>query len=287
MTKRGHHIPNLEYMITTSCDLACPGCDRFIDHGHPFVESYEDIVANMEKWFCRLDPDHITIIGGEPLLHPRIYDILKEARRIFDHATIEVYTNGFLLPKRPDILKVLKKIGRAKISCSIHNKNPEVRKLIEKNLWDSFYSKGQWSIVSPIAHKQDGVTVEVTDPTEGGWYDYRRNVNGKLKPWNDQQPSKSYSKCGVSTYPIIYKGKLYKCPPISMLKTHLEKFDMLDDPDWKPYLNYKGLDVECDDEVLEAFVKNIFHPHQICSMCPANPELKPQEEAVIKNVKIL
>ena len=89
-------------MITTSCDLACPGCDRFIDHNLPFTEKYEDIIENMEAWFRRLDPDHLTIIGGEPLLHPRIYDILKEARRIFDHATIEVYTNGFLLPKRPD-----------------------------------------------------------------------------------------------------------------------------------------------------------------------------------------
>ena len=52
-------------MITTSCDLACPGCDRFIDHGHAFVEKFEDIVANMEQWFKRLDPDHVTIIGGE------------------------------------------------------------------------------------------------------------------------------------------------------------------------------------------------------------------------------
>ena len=29
-------------MITTSCDLACPGCDRFIDHGHAFVEKFEE-----------------------------------------------------------------------------------------------------------------------------------------------------------------------------------------------------------------------------------------------------
>lgn len=286
MTKRGYHIPNLEYMITTSCDLACPGCDRFIDHGHAYVEPYEDIVNNMEKWFKRLDPDHVTIIGGEPLLHPRIYDILKEARRIFDHATIEVYTNGFLLPKRPDILKVLKKIGNAKISCSIHNRNPKIRKVIEDNLWSSFYSKGNWTKVNSIAHKQDDVIVEVTDPTEGGWYDYRRNIDGKLKPWNDQDPDASYKACGVNVYPILYKGQLYKCPPISMLRTHATKFFMLDDPDWAPYLEYKGLDADCDEETLGNFVKNIFSPNKICAMCPANPQLKPQDEAVIKSIKL-
>lgn len=241
----------------------------------------------MEEWFVRLDPDHVTIIGGEPLIHPRIYDILKEARRIFDHATIEIYTNGFLLPKRPDLLKTLKKIGHAKVSCSIHNRDPEVRKLIEKNLWDAFYSKGSWTYANEGQYVQDNVMVEVTDPTTGGWYDYRRVVDGQLKPWDDRNPIGSYGKCGVATYPIIYKKKLYKCPPISMLRTHLTKTKQLNDIDWSPYLQYKGLAVDCSANELEEFVDNIFKPHKICAMCPANPELKPQEEAVIKNVKLL
>lgn len=286
MTKRGLHIRNLEYMITTSCDLACPGCDRFIDHGHAFVEKFEDIVSNMEQWFKRLDPDHVTIIGGEPLLHPRIYDILTEARRIFDHAVIEVYTNAFLLPKRPKIFNVLKKIGNAKVSCSIHNKNPKYRKIVERNLHQAFYSKGKWFETSPNTHTCETVVLEVTDPTQGGWYDYRRVVDGVLKPWNDNDPTSSYKNCGVNIYPIIYKNKLYKCPPISMVRTHLTKNFMLEDKDWEPYLKYEGLDPDCNEQELEKFVKNIYEPHSICAMCPANPVLKPQEEAVVKNVKI-
>lgn len=286
MTKRGLHIRNLEYMITTSCDLACPGCDRFIDHGHAFVEKFEDIVSNMEQWFKRLDPDHVTIIGGEPLLHPRIYDILTEARRIFDHAVIEVYTNAFLLPKRPKIFNVLKKIGNAKVSCSIHNKNPKYREIVERNLHQAFYSKGKWFETSPNTHTCETVVLEVTDPTQGGWYDYRRVVDGVLKPWNDNDPTSSYKNCGVNIYPIIYKNKLYKCPPISMVRTHLTKNFMLEDKDWEPYLKYEGLDPDCDEQELEKFVNNIYEPHSICAMCPANPVLKPQEEAVVKNVKI-
>lgn len=286
MTKRGLHIRNLEYMITTSCDLACPGCDRFIDHGHAFVEKFEDIVSNMEQWFKRLDPDHVTIIGGEPLLHPRIYDILTEARRIFDHAVIEVYTNAFLLPKRPKIFNVLKKIGNAKVSCSIHNKNPKYREIVERNLHQAFYSKGKWFETSPNTHTCETVVLEVTDPTQGGWYDYRRVVDGVLKPWNDNDPTSSYKNCGVNIYPIIYKNKLYKCPPISMVRTHLTKNFMLEDEDWEPYLKYEGLDPDCNEQELEKFVKNIYESHSICAMCPANPVLKPQEEAVVKNVKI-
>ena len=57
MSKRGYHIPNLEYMITTSCDLACPGCDRFIDHNLPFVESFDNIVSNIEAKINRMAKD--------------------------------------------------------------------------------------------------------------------------------------------------------------------------------------------------------------------------------------
>ena len=61
---------------------------------------------------------------------------------------------------------------------------------------------------------------------------------------------------------------------------------MLEDKDWQPYLKYEGLDPDVDEKELEKFVKNIYEPHSICAMCPANPVLKPQEEAVVKNVKI-
>ena len=49
--------------------------------------------------------------------------------------------------------------------------------------------------------------LEVTDPTQGGWYDYRRVIDGVLKPWNDNDPTSSYKNCGVNIYPIIYKNK--------------------------------------------------------------------------------
>lgn len=100
---RGHWLPFLEWMVTTSCDLACPGCDRFIDYNHNWTESYEDIDKNMSFWSKHLDPDNFTLIGGEPLLHPYIYDIIRSTRKHFDHATIEIYTNGLLFPKRPKL----------------------------------------------------------------------------------------------------------------------------------------------------------------------------------------
>lgn len=280
---RGHWLPFLEWMITTSCDLACPGCDRFIDYNHNWTESYEDIDKNMSFWSKHLDPDNLTLIGGEPLLHPYIYDIIRSTRKYFDHATIEVYTNGLLFPKRPKLIDLLLELGNAKISLTYHNQNPEVRAIIDRNIKKYIFKHYGFYQTTPNTWQYKDVIFETTDPTQGGWYDYRQNLQGVLKPWTDNDPESSYSKCMANVYPIIYKNRLYKCPPISMLETHLTKSLQLDDPDWAPYLEYKGLGTDFEEQDLDSFINNIQKPHDICAMCPANPQLKAQEEAIVKH----
>lgn len=281
---RGHHLPFLEWMITTTCDLACPGCDRFIDYDHNWTQDYNDLESSMKEWSTKLDPDHLTIIGGEPLIHPRIYDILKTSRRYFDHSVLEIYTNGFLLEKRQDIVDVMLDLQPAKISLTIHNQDPGVRKKIE-NLADTYiFDKLPWTQTDSLTFRYENLYFEITNPTTlGGWYDYRKIVNGKVKPFEDNKKGDSYYNCTANIYPIIYKNELYKCPPISMLKTHLTKYDQLDDNDWQDYLAYKPITLSSPSIELEEFINNIHYPHDICRMCPANPEFKNQEEAIVKS----
>lgn len=281
---RGHWLPFLEWMITTSCDLACPGCDRFIEHNHNWTESYDEIAKNMQSWSKHLDPDNLTLIGGEPLLHPYIDDIVRNTRQNFDHACIEIYTNGLLFPKRPKLVETLLELGNCKISLTYHNRDPKVRDIIARNIDKYIFRNKSWYQVAPNQWKHGDVVLETTDPTQGGWYDYRRTVNGVVKPWQDNDPASSYRECSANIYPIIYKNRLYKCPPISMLRTHLTKTLQLDDPDWKPYVEYTGLGLDFKEHELDEFINNIKEPHEICKMCPANPQRKPQPEALIKHV---
>ena len=269
-------------MITTSCDLACPGCDRFIDFNHNWTEPYDIIEERMNVLSKKIQPDSITIIGGEPLIHPKIYDILRLTRKHFPDATIEVFTNGFLLEKRNQIFSVLQEIQPSKITVSIHNRQAKIRNTIFNNIESVFLNKAPWNKTAQWQFVYGGTELEIADEVNSSWYEYRRTIDGKQKPWNDNDPVSSYNACGVNIFPIVYNGRIYKCPPISMLETHAKKFDMLDDSDWKPYLEYKGYDIT--DE-LQEFVDNIFKPNKICGMCPANPVLKPQKDAIIKTVK--
>jgi MoaA/NifB/PqqE/SkfB family radical SAM enzyme len=44
----------------------------------------------------------VWLIGGEPLLHPRIIEFMETARENFPKANVLIFTNGLLLPKMKD-----------------------------------------------------------------------------------------------------------------------------------------------------------------------------------------
>jgi len=274
-----HKIKFLEWMITTSCDLACPGCDRFIDYNHAWTERYEDIETRMRALAGKLEPENLTLIGGEPLIHPRIYDIVKLVREVWPRTVIEVFSNGFLLEKRDKLLECLQECAPSKLSISIHSRQANFRLRIQENVNRYVFKNLDWEVIAPRTFRHGGVELDITDPVYDGWYDYRQVIDGKLKPWRDANPKASYEACGVPIFPIVYNGRIYKCPPISMLKTHCEKYGLMDDPDWQPYLQYSGYDILGD---ISPLVENIGCFHAICAMCPASPVLKPQQDAIIK-----
>ena len=68
-------------------------------------------------------------------------------------------------------------------------------------------------------------------------------------------PKKAHSMCGSPDTPVLYKGKLYKCPPVANL------IDLLNE-NWN---NYKSCDNPKD---LETFIKLIGCPESVCAQCP-------------------
>lgn len=269
-------------MITTSCDLACPGCDRFIDYDHRWFETMEEFSERMQKWSKRLSPQNLTLIGGEPLINPNLFKMIDETRRIFPSTNIELFTNGFLLEKKSGLIEKLFENQPSAIHVSLHNRNERIREKLNQNVNNFLIKDYQWTKTGVNSVKCENVQIQIEDVVYEGWQDYRRIVNGRLKPFNDGDPAQSYSNCGVNIFPIVYKGEIYKCPPISMLRDQAKKMGFEEDIDWEPYLNYRGISYDCSEKDLKMFVKNIFEPHTICGMCPANPEWKEQPEAIVK-----
>lgn len=93
---------SFEVNCADHCNLDCWGCD----HGSPLApEGYLDI-DGYDRDLKRLSElfhgkaKEIRLCGGEPLLNPRLHEIIDITRRHFPHGKITVITNGILLPKQ-------------------------------------------------------------------------------------------------------------------------------------------------------------------------------------------
>jgi len=90
--------------VTTSCNLACKGCYRPKTEGHKTLQEIEDDLAVFKR---ERRSDCMSIAGGDPLVHPKIVEIVRMVKQGGWKPIIN--TNGLALtPKR---LKELKRAG--------------------------------------------------------------------------------------------------------------------------------------------------------------------------------
>lgn len=104
-------LPYYEVPVTDRCNLNCKGClfgCNALSNGADieYVQIEKDVRRIKELFY---DIPWIRILGGEPLMHPRIIYILKMYRKTFPSTKIDLCTNGLLIPKMPreffDVLK--------------------------------------------------------------------------------------------------------------------------------------------------------------------------------------
>ena len=105
------HIFQTDIMVTERCNLNCSFCNMFIPHYEsPKHKSLETIISDVDSYFKIVDYVSIFhLVGGEPFLHPQMYDIIKY---ILDNYQSKIdkfiiTTNGTALPK-DNIIELLK-----------------------------------------------------------------------------------------------------------------------------------------------------------------------------------
>jgi MoaA/NifB/PqqE/SkfB family radical SAM enzyme len=93
----------IEVHLTEHCNLNCKGCGHF----SPLAEkifldppAFEKDCARLSKITNKLIV--IKLLGGEPLLHPKLISFFEIARKYFKTTVIQLFTNGSLLWKQPD-----------------------------------------------------------------------------------------------------------------------------------------------------------------------------------------
>ena len=100
--------PTLDVDVVDHCNLNCACCNHFSPISQPGFLDPADferdlaLLSNVEaigEFFSA-----ICLMGGEPLLHPDLAQLVRTTRRYLPRTTIRLVTNGILLEQAPSTL---------------------------------------------------------------------------------------------------------------------------------------------------------------------------------------
>ena len=115
-----------QLIITRRCNLSCGYCTEYDDFSPPVP--YEDLRLRIDA-IHRLKVVHITLLGGEPLMHPQLAEIVSYGRQ---HSTVSITTNGFLVSDA--IIEKLNTVNLNHMQVSIDAGEVDPTKYIQKTL---------------------------------------------------------------------------------------------------------------------------------------------------------
>lgn len=257
MTYIKHTLNRLDINIAYACNIKCLGCISLSDFPRKGVEPVEEIDTWLDYWHKYLDIGVIVLFGGEPLIHPHLLDICKCIRKYYPTTIIRLITNGYLLDNFEPTCWF--EYMPFEIQVSIHRLDHETE--INKKIKKIIETKKGWTTVVNNLNKHQQIKFSLDN-----FAIYKSKFKNFVAPYGlennkliplKSDPVKAHSMCGSPNTPVLYKGKLYKCPPVANL------IDLLDE-NWN---NYKS----CDSaEELETFVNSVGCPEAVCAQCPDN-----------------
>ncbi|HET8897345.1 MAG TPA: hypothetical protein VFN09_00995 [Rhodanobacteraceae bacterium] len=93
---------SLEAHIVDHCNLTCAECCSLSPLLPAWLADPDALTADLAKAARVLAPRVFKLVGGEPLLHPGLVELLQRVRRTDIAPQVSVTTNGLLLGRVPD-----------------------------------------------------------------------------------------------------------------------------------------------------------------------------------------
>jgi MoaA/NifB/PqqE/SkfB family radical SAM enzyme len=116
------HLRKVYIEPTNQCNLDCVTCIRH-SWDEPLGTMNSETFSRIMDGLCAFSPQPDIFLGGlgEPLSHPRIVDMVREAKKV--GSTVELITNGTLLT--PELSSQLIKAGLDTLWVSLDGATPE------------------------------------------------------------------------------------------------------------------------------------------------------------------
>lgn len=208
------YLSKIDTVITSRCSLSCPHCAMFIHHCNAKQDvALNDLRDNFDALFHVVDEVlEYTLLGGEPLLHKNIKDILtylgdKYGERV---GRIVLITNGNA-DVDDELLDILQK---CKVILSVSDYTAIYH-----------YEKRLTALTQRLAEK--GISYYFNKEME--WKDH--GYPNAPANYPEDKRREHMMACGHTAHSVNY-GKLYYCDPMFGAERHTnyvtQKEDVLD-----------------------------------------------------------
>ncbi len=105
--------------VTADCNLSCSYCNEFTPGAAP--PSLGELKARIDRLFA-LGVMVYDLLGGEPLLHPHIIDVVRHIKASGRGSIVTLITNGFLLTEK--MVRGLNSSGLDMMQISVDSAHP-------------------------------------------------------------------------------------------------------------------------------------------------------------------
>ena len=92
------HLDSLDVHIVDRCNLNCKGCCALSPVAGEWFLEISEAKKDLFELSRKVRIFQIGLIGGEPLLHPKLIDLIQIVREAYPKASVVITTNGILLP---------------------------------------------------------------------------------------------------------------------------------------------------------------------------------------------
>ena len=196
MILTGTYLKYLEVQITDHCNLKCNACTHFSNICEENIIDARMIVFRLIRLrklfgFIRI----LRILGGEPLLHPDIIEILKHTRSLFPLSKIELSTNGLLLDKMST--EFFEACYKNKISIYISRYSVIENKLNKIKEKLSSYKINHY--VSPLVI----------------------SFSSNLNPTGNSDKNETFRNCRHTSCPVLREDNIYICS----ISAYIDKYN--------------------------------------------------------------
>src|SRR5437588_7271329 len=252
-----YQLSNLEIHAWHGCNLTCESCSHFSSLGLRSGPTAEECDRWMRPWASRLKPQVFSIVGGEPTLNKQLAEIVYCAGITWPESIIRLVTNGFLLPKHPQLIGVLSDLSdRAVLEISSHHNSPQYQARFEgiRQL------ANQWK-------ESHHIDIRIIDATQR-WT--RRYISvGSSVEFIGSNPRIAWEICEGKSCKQIFRGNLWKCPPIAYFSL-LRGKSVVSKHSSELAESYVALTPGCSDLELRQFLAK--EDESVCQLCPSSLE---------------